>query len=436
MSAVAAVDGPRQRDDRYLRTLLGLLVSATFFEGYDGAILSVVQRGVQRSYDVAEAELGTALAVIRLGAIVAFFVTRLGDRIGRRRLLLVSVTVYTLATAATALAPNLLAFTLFQFVAQVFLGCEYATAVTMVVEEFPAARRGRAVGILTSFAALGPILVGLLLTLGVDQGPLEWRTLYLVGLLPLLLLAVLRRKVRETRRFELEIARTGVRRLRLLEPFALPYRRNLVLLGIVYLVRSIPINAATGWWAYFAETERGFTGTEVGYYLLFAYGLGVTGYVACGRLMERIGRRAAICAYNLSAFAFSATLFQTQSKVVAFFALGLGVFFGLGAAPAYSAMTGELFPTRVRAQAGAWARNIFDVGGVVIGLQGAALLADHRTGLIGNFGDTITLMLFLVIPGAIIIWFLPETKGSELDELDEARTDAAHELTGAGVYIP
>ena len=50
--------------------------------------------------------------------------------------------------------------------------------------------------------ALGTIAVGLLLGAGVQDGPWEWRTFYLVGLVPLLALNWFRRRLKETRLFE------------------------------------------------------------------------------------------------------------------------------------------------------------------------------------------------------------------------------------------
>src|SRR5205823_5975959 len=110
-------------------------------------------------------------------------------------------------TALTALSWNIWSFAFFQFGSRIFLGAEFAIGVTMIVEEFPAERRGRALGTLLTFGALGTLVVALLLGIGLQNGPLEWRTFYLVGLVPLVLLSVFRRRLRETKRFEEEKAK-------------------------------------------------------------------------------------------------------------------------------------------------------------------------------------------------------------------------------------
>src|SRR5580765_2841638 len=189
------------RSPQYLRLLLVLLVSAAFFEGYDSSILALLLPNIQSTFHVSEAVLGITRIPIELGLFIAFFVTRLSDRLGRRPLLLWSVVGYTIFTAATAFSWDIWSFTFFQFASRIFLGAEYAIGITMIVEEYPADSRGRALGTLLTFNALGTIIVGVLLGLGLQDGPLEWRTFYLVGLLPLTVLAFFRRRLKETRRF-------------------------------------------------------------------------------------------------------------------------------------------------------------------------------------------------------------------------------------------
>ena len=248
---VATVSEPELiRTDRYLRLLLILLVSAAFFEGYDSSILALLLPNIQSTFHVSEAVLGVTRIPIELGLFVAFFVARLSDRLGRRPLLLWSVVGYTVFTALTAFSWDIWSFAFFQFASRVFLGAEYAIGVTMIVEEFPAVRRGRALGTLLTFNALGTIAVGVLLGAGLQDGPLEWRAFYLVGLVPLLVLSFFRRRLKETRRFLEEKQRRAdgqiTEKVPFLEPWKPQYRRNLVLVGMVHMLRSIPLFGSDG----------------------------------------------------------------------------------------------------------------------------------------------------------------------------------------------
>src|SRR5207245_2360435 len=223
-------NGPRS--PHYLRLLLVLLISAAFFEGYDSSILALLLPNIQNTFHVSEAVLGVTRIPIELGLFVAFFVTRLSDRLGRRPLLLWSVVGYTVFTALTAASWDIWSFAFFQFGSRLFL------------EERRRRERGEAVA----------------------QVPF-------------------------------------------LEPWKPRYRRNLVLVGLVHMLRSIPLFGSTAWWAFYAERERGFTATQVAIYIIVAYGFGCVGYYVCGRLMERIGRRPQAVLYFAGGLSFSILLF-------------------------------------------------------------------------------------------------------------------------------
>jgi putative MFS transporter len=413
-------DWDAHRDDKYLRTLLLLLVSAAFFEGYDSSILALLLPNIQSSFGVSEAVLGITRIPIELGLFAAFFVARLADRFGRRPMLLWSVVGYTVFTALTAISWDIWSFAFFQFASRVFLGAEYAVGITMIVEEYPAERRARALGTLLTFAALGTIAVGILLGIGLQDTSLDWRAFYLVGLAPLLVLGFYRRRIKETRRFE-EVKAGRLAddpKPSMLVPWRPKYRRNLVLVGLIHMFRSIPLFGSTAWWAFYAERERGFSSDQVAFYIICAYGLGCVGYYICGRAMERFGRRPTGLVYGVGGITFTILLFQTTSPTLAFVSLLLGVFFGLGMSPVMSALATELFPTEIRGQSAAWIRNVFEIAGYVFGPAVVGILGDHQSGAIGNVGDTVTALMLLQVPTLWLVWrYLPETKGRTLEEI-------------------
>ena len=73
-----------------------------------------------------------------------------------------------------------------------------AVAFVIVTEEFPAIHRGWAIGMLGALSSCGNGL-GAALFAAIDSLPYGWRSLYVVGLVPLLLVPLLRRRVPETR---------------------------------------------------------------------------------------------------------------------------------------------------------------------------------------------------------------------------------------------
>jgi MFS family permease len=140
---------------------------------------------------------------------------------------------------------------------RLFLGAQYAVAITMIVEEFPPRRRASALGTLLMCNALGILSVGLLVGAGAGGTPLGWRLLFLLGLLPLVAVGFYRRKLRETRAFsEARAAGTCPRDNRSWRSGATPNCRRLLLVGTVSLLRAVPLFASIAWLAFYVTRER------------------------------------------------------------------------------------------------------------------------------------------------------------------------------------
>ena len=408
-------------DDGYLRRLLWLLLPAAFFNGFDGQLRALLLPDIQHAFHVSVATLGAASIPISAGQFVAFATIRAADRIGRRPLLITSLLGYTVFTALTATAWSVWSFVLFQFLAQVFLGTEYGMAVIVVSEEVGPEQRGRALGKLLIAGPLGAIATAVLLGAHADKTGLGWRLFYLITVLPLLLVAFVRRALRETRAFE---SGPGTRRdhrpwlKESFEAWRVPFGQRVLALGVVSFLQKVPVTAGAGWWVYYAERQRHYSTTLVSIFLVAAFGIGTTGYYVCGRAIDRFGRKPTAMVYLLLAGVFGAALFQTSSRPASFVLLGASVFFGLGVGPALSAYGAELFPTGIRGQASAWVGNGFANTGALLGPALVGLLGDAH-GPIGNIGDTVSLLTALIVIAVPVVYLgLPETRGVVLDAGD------------------
>jgi len=105
---------------------------------------------------------------------------RLGDVVGRRRLLLAGITLFTIASAMCALAPTL-GMLIAARAAQGLGGAiMMALTIAMIADTVPKAETGRAMGLLATMSAigtaLGPSLGGLLLA------AVDWRAIFLINL--------------------------------------------------------------------------------------------------------------------------------------------------------------------------------------------------------------------------------------------------------------
>jgi putative MFS transporter len=396
----------------YRRKLLGLLSVATFFEGYDGFVLGLALPLILANFHGSVTEAGLIKAITQVGTVLAFFLAAQIDRIGRRRLLLITVVGYTAATAVTAFAPNLAALAAAQFVAQIFLGAEWAAAVTLVVEEFPTEHRGRGLGILTSMGTLGGITAGLAGFVGLGSTALGWRAFYLVGLAPLVLVAIARRSMRESPRYAAR--RTGASPSNILAPWRSEHRRSVLTIGLIHFFRYLSISAAVFFFSTYAIREVHLSFRMASLDVAAAGLVGALGFVMGGRLIDRYGRRPVFLVYMALAMVSGVALFQTGSKMLLLPALCAAIFFGLGSGCMTSAFATESFPTEIRGRAAAWCKNAFEIPGGIAGPLLAGFLADH---VVGSIGTAMTILF--VASGVPVLWlawrYAPETRARELD---------------------
>src|SRR5512132_3340037 len=134
------------------------------------------------------ADVGLAGSAYLAGAVLgALFFGWLTDRLGRKTLFFVTLTVYLLATAATAFSWNLWSFLVFRFITGAGIGGEYAAINSTIQELIPARVRGWTDLVINgSFwigAALGALAAIVLLDPAVIDPEHGWRAAFLIGAL-------------------------------------------------------------------------------------------------------------------------------------------------------------------------------------------------------------------------------------------------------------
>src|SRR5215510_13538605 len=95
-------------------SLLGFVSFALFFEQYDLSLLNNALKYITADLAIPETRLGFFQMWIRLGSLPALLLIPLADRLGRRRLFLVSVVGMSLGTLITAFSQSPLQLTLAQ----------------------------------------------------------------------------------------------------------------------------------------------------------------------------------------------------------------------------------------------------------------------------------------------------------------------------------
>src|SRR5215831_10107353 len=149
-----------------------------------GAVSGALKESPQLQFS--NADVGFAASAYLVGAVLgAVFFGWLTDRLGRKRLFFVTLTVYLVATAATAASWNLASFVLFRFVTGAGIGGEYTAINSTIQELVPARYRGWTDLVINgSFwigAALGAAASIVLLDPAVIAPELGWRCAFFIG---------------------------------------------------------------------------------------------------------------------------------------------------------------------------------------------------------------------------------------------------------------
>jgi MFS family permease len=155
---------------------------------------------------MSSSQVGLAGAVYVAGACLgALFFGQLTDKLGRKKLFLITLAVYTVATVLTAFSPNVIWYLAARFLTGTGIGGEYAAINSAIDELIPAKYRGRVdVAINGSFwigAAGGALLTIPLLDPNViDQG-IGWRLAFGLGAILAVGILIVRRNVPESPRW-------------------------------------------------------------------------------------------------------------------------------------------------------------------------------------------------------------------------------------------
>jgi MFS family permease len=369
---------------------------------------------------ISTAQIGTAAAVYVAGACSgALFFGQLTDRFGRKKLFLLTLGVYILATLATAASWTAWFFFLCRFLTGAGIGGEYAAINSAIDELIPARVRGRVDLIINGSywagAAFGSAVAILLLDKALLSANVGWRFAFLLGAVIGLGVLVVRRNVpesprwlfihgreeeaeaivrdieqaveRETGEHLEEPAQTITVRQRETIPFReiaktafQRYPRRAILglalfIGQAFLYNGVTFNLGTLY-----STFWGVSSSYVPVFLIvFAVG-NFLGPLLLGRLFDTVGRKPMIAGTYIGSAVVAtimAVLFagnQLDSSPWTFQAFVFGTFFlaSAGASAAYLTVS-EIFPMETRALAIAF---FFAVGTGIGGIIGPLLFGN------------------------------------------------------------
>ncbi|MBI5506250.1 MAG: MFS transporter [Deltaproteobacteria bacterium] len=394
--------------------VLGALGATYLFNSYDLGVLNMALPQIQAGLGVPETQVGLLAGIVRLGVLPALALTMFADRVGRRRLLLVTVLGFSACTFLTSFCRNASEFIFLQFMARMFIYSQEMLAIVVITEELDASARGWGIGMLIAFGGLGHGLAAAVFST-VDFLPYGWRALYFVGFAPLLLTVWMRRVLTETRRFTAHQRERGSLEVAWLDPLRELITRYPVRVAAL-TAALFPVAVAGGtivqFQSKFLQAERGYSPGEVSVLFLAGGVLAIGGGLLCGLASDRFGRRrvlsAAILVNTLAAVGF----YRGLGAIVPLAWVGV-IFTQFGIDVLFAALGSELFATSHRSTASG-VRSLVATLGIAAGLACEGLLYTA----FGNHGQAVAAMAVCALAGPVfLLWMVPETAGRELEEI-------------------
>jgi MFS family permease len=401
-------------------TLLATASAATAVVSFAGALFGQLNGPISDSFGASDARISVALALTRVGALLALIPTALADRRGRRWSILIGVGGSAAACLISSISPGLAVFTGAQIFQRGFVITTFTVAGIAVIEEAPEGARAYAASMLALAGGFGFSLSVVVLPLG-DAGANGWRVPFLIGAASIFLARPISSRLAETTRYANVAARQDVERGRLREIVDKRFRRRFLLLGAAAFLTSVFSAPSSQLMNKYLEDVRGFSSTGIAVFRTVTTAVpGLIGLILGGRLAEVRGRRMVAAIGLAIATATQMVFFLTGGSIIWVMSAVSILTAGAGGI-ALGTLDVELFATEVRSTSNALL-TILGVTGSVLGLITAGLLADP----LGNLGRSIALTgVAALLAAALVVPRLPETRDLALDDVSptEAGSD-------------
>ncbi|WP_288039835.1 MFS transporter [Acidiphilium sp.] len=318
-------------------------------DGMDFMIYPLAIGTIMHQWSVAPGPAGLAATLTLLASAVGGWIAGyVSDRIGRVRVLQITILWFSAFSLLSALAQNFDQLVITRTLLGFGFGGEWAAGAILMGEVIRPAYRGRAVGAVQSAWAVGWGLAVLSQAIVFSLAPaaIAWRVMFAIGALPALLVLYLRRNVAEP---AIAIAARRNASPGLLAIFG----RETLLVTILGALLSTGAQggyyAITFWMPTFLKVDRHLSIVGSTPYLAVLILGSFAGYLTGAWLSDRLGRRMLFLIFSAGAIITIVTYTQIDIPNDAMLILGFPVgFFASGYFSGMGPFLTELFPTRLR----------------------------------------------------------------------------------------
>lgn len=382
--------------------LLLTCAAVLFLDGFDTQAIGYVAPALAREWGLSKSALGPVFSAGLFGLMIgALLFGPLADRVGRKKIIILSTLAFGVGALATAFVQDVGVLIAIRFLTGLGLGGAMPNAIALTSEFNPHRRRATMVMIMFCGFSVGAALGGLLAAALIPQ--FGWRSVFVIGgVAPLLLAPILAVRLPESVRFLALTGRADARvgqLLGLINPKAAfaPATRFVVdepelagipvkhlfkngrapatlLLWVMFFMGLLDLYFLSNWLPTVLNDLGASVSEAVAIGAMLQVG-GVVGTFALGSVIDRFSFRALALVYFVAVFAIGAIGRLGHSAILVTIAIFAAGFFLVGGQIAANALTAGFYPTSIRATGVGWALGIGRVGSIIGPLVGGALLS-------------------------------------------------------------
>ena len=347
---------------------------AALAEGADIVSMGLAAPSVAREFGFRPDQVSYILTATIVGLMAGAAIGgRIGDRVGRKRVLIVSFVVLAVFSIATAHAADQTQFIAVRLLCGLGLGAAFPNLIALAAEASRPERRATGVGLMFCGQPVGGTLLGLFVAS--QAGALDWRTIfYIGGIAPMILLPLLIFALPESAAFRLAAAEKAPRAPAAVALFGEGRAPVTGLLWVSYAFTQVIVYLINNWLPTLM-VAKGFTPAQAGLISAFENTGAAAGCVILAMIADR-GRLKTVLAVSYVCIALGLVGLGAAQGFWPVVAAGIVVgFFAIGGQLVLYTLAPNYYPTLSRATGVGAAVSFGRLGGISGPLAAGQLLA-------------------------------------------------------------
>lgn len=335
-----------------LTVLICFLIAV--IEGIDIQAAGVAAAGIKEYFSLNASQLGLFFSAGILGLLPGALIGgRYADRIGRKKVLIASVTIFAFFTLCTVWVNSFYSLLLVRFLAGAGLGAAMPNLIALASESVSVKNRGRAVGLMYCGMPVGAIIVSLLAAqLASSDMASSWKTIFYVGgLVPLIVVPLMIKFLPESREFlkAQKEAKSTDKALSYKDLFSREYAPRTLLLWVSYFFTLMVVYIMLSWLPSLF-TELGFTRKDGSMAMVYFQIGAAIGTVTLGMLIDHWNKAYVIILMYVGILIGLFSLNGTSTLNMMFVAAAIMGTFTIGGQGVLYAFGSFVYPTHLRGQ--------------------------------------------------------------------------------------